>query len=162
MAWYGSGVATVLERLQARSDMQPDGCWTWLGERTPKGYGRIEIAGRRERVHRVSWRIHVGPLGRHEILDHLCRNRACWNPSHLEQVTNRENILRGEGPTAENARKTRCVNGHELSPENLTSRSATRGWRECATCRQANRKAWKARQRGRGTPPGGGGTIGGG
>lgn len=71
-------------------------------------------------------------------IDHLCRNRACFNPDHLEQVTNQTNILRGEGATATNARKTHCIRGHELVGTNLIA-SRTNG-RSCRICRNERRR----------------------
>jgi hypothetical protein len=81
----------------------------------------------------------VGPVGADLTLDHLCRNRACVNPDHLEPVTIAVNVLRGESPPARNARKTHCPQGHEYTPDNTYYNQ--KGWRACATCS----KAW-ARQ----------------
>lgn len=67
-------------------------------------------------------------------LDHLCRNRACVRRSHLQPVTNKENVLRGESILAENARKTHCKNGHELTPENTYMRKRMQGGRMCKLC----------------------------
>jgi hypothetical protein len=94
--------------------------------------------GRNHRVHRLVYRLLVGDIVE-ETLDHLCRNRRCVNPAHLEQTSNKINTLRGEGPTAVNARKATCRNGHSLSGENLVvSRDGKRGCRICKT-------AWKQR-----------------
>lgn len=109
-----------------------------MGRRTQKGYGEIRIGGRdapRRRVHRLSWQIHRGGVPQGLVLDHLCRNRACWNPDHMEPVTNRENILRGVGATAQNVRKTHCPQGHEYTPDNLRRRPGRpESHRECLTC----------------------------
>jgi hypothetical protein len=75
----------------------------------------------------------VGPIPEGKQLDHLCRNRACINPEHLEPVTAKENILRGESFSAKNARKTHCIHGHELSGDNL--RILKHG-RVCLECRR--------------------------
>jgi|SRR2546422_1224548 len=73
-----------------------DFCWTWIAARSSSGYGRVSIAGQRGWVHRfvVEWAI-GRTLGTDEQVDHLCRNRACARPTHLEIVTPRENTRRG-------------------------------------------------------------------
>jgi hypothetical protein len=83
----------------------------------------------------------VGPIPDGLFLDHTCRNRNCVNPQHLDPVTNKENILRGEGSPAKNARKTHCKNGHPLKGENLVRGS--KGERVCRTCKNAYLKKWR-------------------
>lgn len=106
-------------------------CWRWTGAITKYGYGCIHMSAGLgpARAHRVAWELFVGEIPTGMTLDHLCRNRACVNPSHLEVVTNRENILRGESPPAKRARQKRCHRGHELT--GLDSR----GFRFCDKCR---------------------------
>lgn len=108
-------------------------CWLWVASRIPNGYGNIKVAGRMQLAHRVSYEMTRGPIPDGLVLDHLCRNRACVNPAHLEAVTFRENVLRGAGYTAEQARKTHCKNGHEFTAEN------TYVWRDQRHCRACNR-----------------------
>lgn len=105
-----------------------NGCWIWQGRKSSTGHGRFAYDGRELAAHRFSYQLHIGNVGRKRELDHLCRNRACCNPSHLEPVSDRENTLRGIGPTAENARKTHCKRGHELPAP------SARGKRECRSC----------------------------
>lgn len=85
-------------------------------------------------VHRLAWEEVRGPIPAGLVIDHLCRNRACYRIDHLEVVTQRENILRGEGATAVHARKTQCPQGHPYSGPNLYVEPST-GKRRCRTCR---------------------------
>jgi hypothetical protein len=87
-------------------------------------------------MHRYAYEALVGPIPDGKQIDHLCRNRACCNPEHLEPVTIQENIRRGEGPQAINARKTHCIRGHALSGDNLYLVPKS-GRRNCVICRQA-------------------------
>ena len=111
----------VIAIIQSRITVDDAGCWLWQGPLTNAGYGRMSWTafGRKEGgAHRVSYVAHRGPIPAGLQLDHLCRNRACVRPDHLEPVTNRVNILRGESPSARAARATHCVHGHEFTPEN--------------------------------------------
>lgn len=111
------------------------GCWLWLGHVNSQGYGQHK----KRRAHRESYEIHVGNVPDGLVLDHLCRVRSCVNPAHLEPVTNKENILRGESPWALNARKTHCPRGHLLSEDNLRRCfGKNAGNRECKACSREN------------------------
>lgn len=118
--------------------VDPDtGCWVWQRQKDTNGYGRLRLNGRAggmTAAHRHYFESNVGPIPDGLEIDHLCRNRACVNPSHLEPVTKRENILRGGGTGAMNARKTHCVHGHEFTPENTDI--TIRGHRRCRICRR--------------------------
>lgn len=115
-----------------------DECWPWTGSRSGKGYGRWHVGGGSVAAHRIAWASVHGSVPDGLVLDHLCRNTSCCNPRHLEPVTNRENIIRGVGPTAVNAKKTHCHVGHPLDGVHLM---AQRMGRECRTCRLARRRA---------------------
>ena len=121
------------ERLMERVRVDGDGCWMWLGHIDPAGYGRIKKPGSRvpSYTHRVSYELHVGPIPPGLQIDHLCRNRACLNPAHLEVVTLVENVMRGFGLPARNARKTHCKHGHEFTEANTQRSEADRACRAC-------------------------------
>lgn len=122
----------------------PTGCIEYTGSRSRGGYGTVSVGGGTNRpAHRASYELVRGPIPDGLQLDHLCRNRICVNPAHLEPVTQRENLMRGEGPSAVHARQTHCVNGHEFTPEN-TYYDAKRNRRTCRACsreRQRRRRS---------------------
>ncbi len=136
-------------RLWANTRVDPStGCWTWTGRLDRGGYGKIQHDGRTRQVHRLAAELMAAPFDPGLTIDHLCRNRACWNPAHLEAVSNRTNILRGVGPTAMNAAKTHCVNGHELTPDNIRRRPGDRAHhRECLACHRARERARRKARR---------------
>lgn len=129
-----------LERFWAKVQIAPSGCWNWLAAKS-KGYGKFWCHGWLQRAHRVAFQHWVGRIPGALQLDHLCRNRDCVNPTHMEIVSNRENVLRGIGHTAKNARKTHCLRGHEFTAENTYRRGAMRNCRACS--RQRHRKKCK-------------------
>lgn len=110
------------------------GCWMWTGSTSPDGYGVLRVNRATVYMPRYSWELANGPMPLGTEPDHLCRNRWCVNPDHLEPVSHRENILRGESPQAVNARKTHCPQGHEYTPEN--TKVQTRGGRLCRICQR--------------------------
>lgn len=89
---------------------QATGCWLWQGELNRNGYGRVWINGKRVMVHRAVWQVLRGPIADGLVLDHLCRNRGCCNPDHLEPVTARENTLRGNAVLFRRAEQLSEVN----------------------------------------------------
>lgn len=117
-------------------------CWSWKGQIGGNGYGHFyPHEGRHIRAHRFSYVIIRGEIPRHLVLDHLCKNKSCVNPFHLEMVTNRINIMRGVGCMALNAIKTHCPRGHEFTADNLHKSSLKQGYRRCLKCdREYQRK----------------------
>lgn len=111
-------------------------CWIWQGCLDNHGYGQTSRKGY-YLIHRWTYEHYVGPIPDSLQLDHLCRVPACCNPDHLEPVTSRENTLRGTAPSAANARKTHCHNGHEFTPENTYIE--TYGARRCLACKRNGR-----------------------
>lgn len=112
------------------------GCHVWTGALSD-GYGCFNLGDGKKsyRAHRFSYEMEKGPIPEDFVLDHLCRNRACVNPEHLEAVTSRENTLRGENFSALNARKTSCPKGHPYDEENTYI--TPDGTRQCAKCRRS-------------------------
>lgn len=115
-------------------------CWEWTGAIEKRGYGCYGNF----RAHRIAYNLFVGPLIPGETIDHLCRNRRCVRPDHLEQVSIGENVLRGSGVTAINAQKTHCHRGHPLSGTNLKIKD---GWRICRACAKQHQHDYVARKR---------------
>lgn len=125
--------------LNGLPDRPSDGCWEWTKTVNNAGYGQISVNGRQEMTHRVAYVLWVGPIPDGMQLDHLCRNRPCCNPAHLEPVTPRENYLRGESVCAQNARKTHCPRGHEYDEANTYVDKA--GSRNCRACDREDKRA---------------------
>jgi hypothetical protein len=126
------------------------GCWEWRGSIDENGYGRAWLpgVGKMSRAHRASWILHRGPIPAGLCIDHLCRNRSCVNPDHLEVVTLGENNRRGAGFSGRNAAKTHCKRGHEFTLEN--TRVDKLGRRRCRVCdrlldRERRRRKYKCR-----------------
>lgn len=107
-----------------------DTCWLWTGATSGRGYGDSWRDGKKIKAHRLSYELLVGPIPSGLTLDHLCRNILCVNPTHLEPVTQRENVRRGETSTRQSA-KTHCPKGHSY---NLLNTYFYNGRRNCRTC----------------------------
>lgn len=136
--------ALILARFERMHIPEPmSGCLIWTGCWTSSRYGILYINKIARVAHRAAWCMFNGPIPAGLDLDHKCRTRPCVNVTHLEPVTHRVNILRGEGPCAVNARKTICGKGHPLDESNTYVYSKT-GGRYCKQC-QRNTSAQRYR-----------------
>ncbi len=136
--------SAIVDRIDADGD-----CWEWTGAKHESGYGRYRMGGRDGRfwyVHRLVWELLVGPIPDGLHIDHLCRNRLCCNPDHLEPVTPAENTRRSPSWNGESA-KTHCPYGHPYSGDNLQTQGRRKHWRRCAACHAQRNREYRERRR---------------
>lgn len=133
------------EYILDRAMPEPNtGCWIWTGAYS-HGYGTMSRRSPIRRAHRASYLLFVGPLASGLVIDHKCNSTWCVNPDHLQQITQRDNVLRGDGPIAANHRKVACVHGHEFTIVNTWMDKL--GKRHCKTCQLVNKRRWTRENR---------------
>jgi hypothetical protein len=128
---------TLAERIEKYVVRAP-GCWTWAASHKPSGYAQIWGKGTMLFVHRWMYEQVHGAIPEGFQIDHLCRNRGCINPDHLEAVTARINILRSDAPGAKAVRTGFCKRGHPFSGDNVYVRPSS-GTRRCKKCHALDR-----------------------
>lgn len=136
-----------LERFDLKWKLDPDtGCHVWTKANNGVGYGVFYADGKMHLAHRWRWELDNGPVPKGMVLDHFkCSNRGCANQAHVRPVSQRENLLRGEGATALNAAKTHCPQGHEYTEDNIYWHKD--GSRDCKKCRTERRREQTDRER---------------
>ena len=127
-----------IQKFLSKIKITSSGCWEWGKPNHNKGYGVLCYKYKRMYIHRFIYDYFYGNLKPNLQIDHLCRNRLCVNPKHLEQVTHKTNTLRGFSFSAINSRKTHCPKGHPYSGDNLCF--DYRGTRRCKKCRSENNR----------------------
>jgi hypothetical protein len=110
-------------------------CWVWSGKLTKDGYARTSHNGKTVRVHRLAYELWVGSIPEGLEIDHTCRNRACFNPEHLEATTHTINVQRGRHGWK--GRRTHCPRGHSF----VGAPRESDGSRRCRVCRRENQNA---------------------
>ena len=136
-----------VQRHAARIEIDPEtGCWNWTGsDRSAPGYSRFFVNGKRMLVHRWAYEQFVGPIPEGATVHHRCTNPRCSNPAHLQAMTQRRNILESDSALASiNARRTHCVNGHDLAEAYVNPRSGRRTCRPCRNERMRRKRAGRA------------------
>jgi hypothetical protein len=137
-------VSDLPPNMQAKIRTDTNGCWVWTGSISNRGYGQVGVEGKVRSTHRVAYEQLVGPIPAELQIDHLCRNKACCNPAHLEPVTARENTQRRP-----DVNKSHCIHGHELTELNLIVKVRPDGseMRNCRECqRAAQRRAYERKK----------------
>jgi hypothetical protein len=137
----------TLDSLKDLTTITPDGCWIWQGTTRSNGYGVTVYKGKQTTTHRVAYEIaNNTTLPKDMEVDHICNERGCINPAHLEAVSHEENMRRGA------ERRTVCRNGHEWNKANTYTtqvkrkQGGLRMQRYCRLCRAKHQADLRARR----------------
>lgn len=132
-------IARIASRVTIKDCGYATPCWVSDRATNGRGYTKIYALSAQWYTHRLSYVLHFGDIPPGLVLDHLCRVRACCNPEHLEPVTHRTNLLRGDTSTAREAATTHCPRGHAYDEANTYRRPDGQNKRDCRTCRNRTR-----------------------
>lgn len=134
---------TLAERMWSKFE-RADGCWIWTGGRSTSGYGKVSLGRRGSSgyAHRVMYELIVEPIPDGWCIDHLCRNKLCVNPSHLEVVTYSVNVLRGLRSAL---KPPECSAGHPRIPANLIRNGL--GSTRCRLCNIDRHRAYRQKEK---------------
>ena len=124
-------MSTPIDRLKSKVVIDDNGCWNFTGSINEKGYGRFSLNDKIGLAHTASYILFKGEITKGNTVDHLCRNRKCVSPDHLESVPHEINLLRGNSITTMQVNQTHCKNGHLFDERNTISRN---GHRRCRIC----------------------------
>lgn len=119
-------------RFLSKVDKDENGCWIWIASISKRGYPNFSIKGKTYNSHRISYVLFKGIIPTSNVIDHLCKNIICVNPSHLEAVTQRENLMRGNTQARNKSHQTHCIHGHPFNKENTYINPM--GIRHCRVC----------------------------
>lgn len=137
----------IKERFMSKVDLDiVPGCWIWKGSfgghEGKHAYGRFYYMDKNVMAHRFAYEfISLRKIPENYDVDHLCKNPRCVNPEHLQSLSKRDNTFRSNNPMAINARKTHCINGHELTGKDLYI--AKNGTRKCYACIKIRGKKYR-------------------
>lgn len=130
----------LIDRLDKKIRVTPT-CWFWTGSTATNGYGNVYMTGKMRLAHRAIYELLVEPIPVGLVLDHLCRNRSCVNPDHLEPVTRSENAKRSPEAGRFYRERTECLRGHPFDEQNTyRTKDGKRHCRACHAVRERERK----------------------
>lgn len=131
----------IEDRIAEKFVVAGSGCWEWTARLNACGYGTVKWNGKSWLAHRAAYTLAVGTIPDGMELDHLCRNRACINPDHLEPVTHKQNMERADFSQRVPVRKPHCKRGHPWSGVRKNGRNV------CHTCKNESTRRSRANQR---------------
>lgn len=142
--YSGKQIAYVGKRL---GNSGVDGCWNWQGTIKPNGYGQVRLNYKVQYAHRVVYQLFVQPIPEGMVIDHLCKNKACVRPTHLDLTTQKENVRRGNLASVARAMRaavTHCPQGHAYDEQNTYMYGRNR---QCRACHRDRARVRRERRR---------------